>query len=109
MFEILCRPRPSPAGEMFQEDIGDSVDESEQTLEPLHGEGATRFPGRRFCRDLEIPRPAEFRKATDAAEHGHDTEEEEDAAFDEMRQSVEEVDSFLEFCQRGLRFGRPGL
>jgi hypothetical protein len=69
---------------MFEENIGDSINEDEQTFEPLHGEGATPFSIWRTCRRFEIPRPAKPRKAANAAEQVDDAEEEENAAFDEV-------------------------
>jgi hypothetical protein len=91
MLHVLSAPLATSATQMFHEDVGRAVKENEKALYKF----SRRSPFRAGSLGPHIPSPSELGKCTTPAAEGQETKPKEDAAFDPVRQSTEDVASLL--------------
>lgn len=59
MFQIPGSPCATPARQMFQEHIRDSIEENHEGLDEFSGRNADLCLADNLCRGLDVPGPAE--------------------------------------------------
>lgn len=95
MLQIYSSPRTTPTRQMLQEHIGGTVQEDNKRFDELGGGNFGLPLADNLCRGLNIPSPAEVRPAAEESSQGQQTVPEENAALDEMCETVEYLISSL--------------
>jgi hypothetical protein len=95
MLQILRGPGVAPSGQVLEKDVGATVEKDHEGFGKL-GRGQRGLPAADDCpRRFDVPRPAKFGKAAHISPQRQQSVPEENSAFDEMRQAVEDVVAML--------------
>ena len=111
VLQVLGGPRAAAARQMFEKDVGGPVEEDEERLDALHGDGARggeaeqKVGGpllRELCGEADpVPRPAVLGAEPAVARERDYAQREEHAALDPVRQEIEDADALTKQVAHG--------
>jgi len=91
VLKVGCFPSLTPAAEVFQEDIGCTVEEEKEALHKFARRHFRREPGHERIVWSDIPGPAKIAKGTHPATKSEKAVPEKDGTLDPVRKTVEDA------------------